>query len=170
LGIEISEKAAGKAKELLDDVIVGNIEEITLPYPQKYFDLIICSDILEHLLAPKEVLIKLANHLKPDGELLAVVPNVAEYGIRWMLLRGKWNYSRTGSMDYGHIRFFTKESMSKLLQSSGYKIKEIIAWVQLPLPIDFIDKYSNRLFSKLSRKYFDTLAARCFLFVAKVAK
>lgn len=166
-GIEISEKAAKKAKEVLDDVIVGNIEEINIPYPTEYFDIIICSDILEHLIAPEQVLVKLIKYLKPNGVLLVVVPNVAHYSLRWMLLRGKWKYTRTGSMDYGHIRFFTKKSMTKLLECSGYKTKNTIPWIDLPYPIRIIDKCSYGLFSKICKKFFDTILAKCLLFVAE---
>jgi 2-polyprenyl-3-methyl-5-hydroxy-6-metoxy-1,4-benzoquinol methylase len=166
-GIEISEKAAKKAKEDLDDVIVGNIEEIEIPYPKKYFDLIICSDILEHLISPEQVLVKLAKYLKLNGVLLVVVPNVAHFSLRWMLLRGKWKYTRTGSMDYGHIRFFTKKSMTKLLERSGYKTKYIIPWIDLPFPLRILDRVLYRLFSNICSKFFDTILAKCFLFVAE---
>jgi len=170
-GIEISEKAAKEAKNVLDDVIVGNIEELELPYPKEYFDIIICSDVIEHLFDPKRILVKLRDYLKSGGKLLMVVPNVAWYGVRLMLLRGRWEYKEYGIMDYGHIRWFTKESGCKLLKGCGYNIEEIIPYVVLPLPLNFLDRYLiTGLLSKISSKIFDTIFSRTFLYVAKKCK
>jgi len=167
-GVEISEEAAKKAAELLDDVLVGNIEKVDLPFPEKYFDTIICSDVLEHLFDPKQGLIKLRKYLKPNGELMVVVPNVAHYSIRLMLLMGRWEYRNVGSMDYGHLRFFTKKSMVTLLESSNYNVKEIIPYIVLPPPLSFINKYSGKILTRLYRRFFNTTFAQSFLYVAEV--
>jgi len=167
-GVEISEESAKKAAEILDDVWAGNIEKFDLPFPEKYFDIIICSDVLEHLFNPKQVLIKLRKYLKPNGELMVVVPNVAHYSIRLMLLLGRWEYENVGSMDYGHLRFFTKKSMANLLVSSRYKVKEIIPYIVLPPPLSFINKHSGKILSKLCKRFMNTIFAQSFLYVTEI--
>ncbi|MBO8180931.1 MAG: class I SAM-dependent methyltransferase [Archaeoglobus sp.] len=166
-GVEISKEAAKEAKNKLDDVVVGNIEEIELPYPKEYFDVIICSDVVEHLFNPKETLIKLRSYLKPNGKLLMVVPNVAWYRVRLMLLTGKWEYKEHGIMDYGHIRWFTKESGVRLLKESGYDVEEIIPYIVLPSPLSFVDHIFMKLLSKVSSKFFDTIFSQAFLYVGR---
>jgi len=170
-GIEISEIAIEKAREVLDGVVEGNIEEMEIPYPEEYFDIIICSDVLEHLFDPQEVLLKLRRHLKKSGKLMISVPNVAHYSIRWMLMKGNWEYKAFGLMDYGHLRFFTKKTMSHLLEASGYRIKEISPYISLPLPINVIDgKFLNRSLRKIctNSQLFDTFFTQTFLFIAEV--
>jgi len=165
-GIEISVTAAEEAKKVLDEVVVGNVEEITLPWPRDYFDIIVCSDILEHLFDPKSTLIKLREYLKPEGKLLVVVPNVAYYAVRLMLLRGKWEYQSHGILDYGHIRWFTKETARKLLMESGFPIVDVIPWIILPLPLRILDRKLCMFLSKIFGKFLDTWFARSFLFIA----
>lgn len=49
IGVEL--KRTGKAKERLDEVIVGDIQAISLPYPDRYFDYTIFGDVPERLSA-----------------------------------------------------------------------------------------------------------------------
>jgi len=47
----------------------------SLPYPDKYFDFIICSEVLEHLKNDNKGLQELHRVLKPKGTLIITVPN-----------------------------------------------------------------------------------------------
>nr|WP_240912232.1 class I SAM-dependent methyltransferase [Thermococcus sp. M39] len=166
-GVEISELAAKEAEKVLDGVIVGNIEEIDLPYPEGYFDVIICSDVLEHLFDPKNTLIRLKRYLNKDGVLLVVLPNVAHYTVRLALLRGKWEYQAHGILDIGHLRFFTKKSAVKMFKEAGYSIEGIIPYTVLPFPLNVLDKMLRRIFTRLFSRFCDTLFAYTYLYVLK---
>lgn len=162
-GVEISQKAAKKAKKVLDDVVVENIEEVRLPYPQEYFDVIICSDVIEHLFDPRSALTKLRKYLKPSGKILVVVPNVAWIGLRLSLLIGRWEYKDYGIMDYGHIRWFTKRSIIRLLSESGYEVEKIIPYI--PRKITRLLGGSKIAYSLA--KLWGSLIAYEFLIIAK---
>lgn len=170
-GIELSEIAAKEAEKYLDEIIIGNIEEIDLPYPAEYFDVIVCSNILEHLFDPKNVLIKLKKYLNKNGILLVVLPNVAHYTVRLALLRGKWEYQDTGILDVGHIRFFTKKSAVKMFKEAGYSVDNILSSsIILPFPFNIIDKIVGGIFTKLFNKFCDTLVVCTYLYILKVKK
>jgi 2-polyprenyl-3-methyl-5-hydroxy-6-metoxy-1,4-benzoquinol methylase len=56
-GIEVDLEAAKEARNYCKDVIIGDVESFEkLPYPEGFFDVIICADILEHLRRPDQVL------------------------------------------------------------------------------------------------------------------
>lgn len=77
VGIEKDRTAAEIAAKYLDDVIKADIEEIdSLPFPEGFFTVILCCDILEHLKRPDIVLIKLKRYLARNGVLIAVIPNI----------------------------------------------------------------------------------------------
>lgn len=164
-GVEISPIAAEESKKVLDNVAVGNIELIDLPYKENYFDIVICSDILEHLFSPELVLNKIYKYLKREGIFLMVVPNIAWYRMRLMLIGGKWEYGSSGIMDFGHIRWFTKKSGGKLLKNCGFHIKKIIPWIVLPSPINYLMKKMPEVFLK-PMYLFDRLLAQAFLYIA----
>lgn len=123
-GIDISEKAIKKAKKVLDKTILTDINSPDLDLPKNFFDLIIMSNILEHLPNPSAILIKFKKFLKKRGLFLIAVPNIAFWSIRLGLLVGKFEYQDFGVLDKGHLRFFTLSSSRKLVQEAGLEIKE----------------------------------------------
>ncbi|MFQ3549530.1 MAG: class I SAM-dependent methyltransferase [Armatimonadota bacterium] len=125
-GGEIDYDSAEKAKMIADQVIIGNIEDNSIwnNISDKY-DYVIMGDVLEHLIDPENVLLKLKNVLSENGELLLSVPNVAYYKIRLDLLFGRFNYTEFGILDSSHLKFFTKETLYKMLHNTGYEIKEL---------------------------------------------
>ncbi len=124
-GIEVDFMAGQAASKLLDDVLVGNIESLHLPYSYERFDCIILADVLEHLQDPWKVLLKLHRYLARDGVMLISVPNIRNLGIIDQLLCGNWRYQQAGILDSTHLRFFTAREFRRLLKKSGYKILHV---------------------------------------------
>jgi len=121
-GLDISDRAIKEAKKNLDKAYRLNIETDDLPFPPKSFDIIICADILEHLVDPLFVLEKLKLYLKNDGIFILSIPNVANIEVRWNLLWGRFDYKREGIMDDSHLRFFTKKTICRLIRKAGLEI------------------------------------------------
>src|SRR5690349_10310463 len=86
------------------------------------FDKILLLDVLEHLAAPERILRAAAHLVKPTGQVIVSVPNVAHLVVRLMLLFGYFNYADRGILDRTHLRFFTKSSIARLLAENGYSI------------------------------------------------
>lgn len=123
VGIEDVVQKAEIAKKSLDDVVIGDIEELkTLPYPENFFDVIVFADVLEHLIMPDSVLVSFKKYLKEEGVIIISVPNIARIDIRIKLLLGEFNYTQGGILDKTHLRFFTLDSMRRLLTDSGYVV------------------------------------------------
>jgi 2-polyprenyl-3-methyl-5-hydroxy-6-metoxy-1,4-benzoquinol methylase len=124
-GIELSHVAALEAMRVLDRVIEGNVELLDLPFEEGHFDCIVCADVLEHLLDPWSMVGKLRKFLKPDGVIVASIPNVGFHRVVRGLIRGKWSYADAGVLDRSHLRFFTWQSISALFQDSGFTIEKV---------------------------------------------
>lgn len=122
IGVELHEAAALNAKEKISQVIIGDIEKIELPFEENSFDVLILSEVLEHLVDPWNVLRKLHRYLKSGAVILASSPNVCHYRIILMLLRGEWNLTDDGIMDRTHLRWFTPKTFAKMFEDAGYKI------------------------------------------------
>ena len=72
-GDKVSEgyKASEIAKSKIDKIIIGDVENISIPYDNDYFDYIIYADVLEHLINPWELLTKHKSKLAYDGCIIA---------------------------------------------------------------------------------------------------
>jgi len=123
-GIEVVPEIAETALQKLDHVIVANLEHLPpLPVPPKYFDCIICGDVIEHLTRPQATLEWLKTFLSDGGLLLCSVPNIGHWSVVAGLLAGKFTYESKGLLDRTHLRFFTAESFRLLLMDSGFGIQ-----------------------------------------------
>lgn len=121
VGIDISTTSSEIAGKVLDKVYTLDIERQPLPQ-LKTFDLIILSDIIEHLFSPPQVIKKLLPYLSPTGKMLISTPNFLYWGNRINFLLGKFKYEQIGPFEEGHIRFFTYSSLRQLLEEAGLTI------------------------------------------------
>ena len=124
-GVEYNNDVAGVAKSNLDQVIIGDIQTLSLPFEREMFDCIILADILEHLIDPTIVLQKLSVFLKKDGVIICSIPNIRHYAALLKLIRHGWIYEDYGLFDRTHLRFFSLRSMKDLILNSGLKIQSI---------------------------------------------
>ena len=101
-----------------------------LPFPDGSFDLIVCKDILEHLLEPLRVLQEAKRVLRDNGTIVISVPNHFYWPMRLRSLVGKgivWRGLITDhgkdyrEWDYMHIRFFTYQGFRAFLAAAGLK-------------------------------------------------
>jgi len=125
-GIEKDPVIAQEAAKHLQKVIIGDIESISLPFSDSYFDCLIFADVLEHLQDPWSVLRKLRKYLCKGGKVIASIPNVQHYKVIRSLIRGHWNYTQSGILDISHLRFFTIEGIRDLFEQAGYKVEQVI--------------------------------------------
>jgi SAM-dependent methyltransferase len=110
-----------------DQFLVGNIESIELPYEEGHFDLIICGDVIEHLIDPWNVLKNLYRLLSDGGNIVASFPNLSYRKVlKNLILRNNFEYVESGILDKGHLRFFTIKSAIKMMGETGYKIVKVV--------------------------------------------
>lgn len=145
-GIEISEGAGFIAKSICD-CIIGNIENIELPYDKGFFSYIILGDVLEHLTDPWKVISNLKKYIKEDGYIIASIPNIMHGQILYELIHGKFTYVDAGILDKTHLRFFTINEIKELFHSNGYKIESISS-----VKVELHEEY-NLLIDKLCKAY-----------------
>lgn len=118
VGVELSAAAARAAAEVADEVLNRPITD-DLPLEPESFDVVVCADVLEHVLEPAAVLSTAARLCRPGGAVVVSVPNVAFWQARLRLVLGVWRYEPTGLFDSGHVRFLTRETLLAMVAESG---------------------------------------------------
>ncbi len=153
-GVDYNHEAIEIAKTYLNKAIVVDLEnqDLTRVLNQKY-DYIVCADVLEHLKDPGKTLKEVKGLLNENGKLLISIPNIAYIGVILTLMSGDFRYTHEGILDKTHLRFFTLNSFTKLLNDYGYKAK-VDDNVIMPLEesefATFIDTdLYNKLYSEL---------------------
>ena len=115
-GVDISETALEVARANAPGAEFFNVEEEdSWLLPQRY-DACWCSEVLEHLFSPSEALRKIACALKPEGALWGTVPY---HGLLKNLAISFFGFDRHFDLEGGHIRFFTRRSLTKIIRASG---------------------------------------------------
>jgi SAM-dependent methyltransferase len=110
-GVEISRTATEYARAEGFKVFCGDLSEAE--YPAGYFDVIIASELLEHVDDPGRVVAEMARILRPGGLLWATTPN--SEGLSARVLGLNWT---TVSPD--HLHLFSRKGISKLLRGAGF--------------------------------------------------
>ncbi len=122
-GIESNLNAAEDAKNFAQ-ILVADIEQTKLDYPQDFFDYIILADVLGQLRNPWTILNQLYQYLAPGGKILASIPNVMHFTIIRNLLHGRWMYENSGILARTNLRFFTLSEINQLFSGAGYTISD----------------------------------------------
>lgn len=121
-GVDISPQAVREAEKHLDGAQVLDLTgEWTGKLFETDFDLIVMSEVLEHLFKPEVVLLKIKEHF--NCPVIVTVPNILFWKNRLKIFLGYFTYTETGLMDRGHIHFFSFSSFKQLLEETGFKIK-----------------------------------------------
>jgi len=104
-----------------------NIEKEALPYPEKYFDVVICGEVIEHLIEnPVFSLYNIHRILKDDGVLIISTPNVFRYqNVLKFICNHKFSiydpYSNYGL--YGrHNREYSMYEFQDILEKTGFSV------------------------------------------------
>jgi len=183
-GIDVSEKAIERAKELntFPNVRFAVVSAEQLIAEEKKYDAIICSEVLEHLNKPGDLLNTLSQSLTNTGVLIVTVPNgmgprelFVTKPVIWLqkkdnflwrsvlkvkkLLGYQGTTVQSNASDLTHIQFFTRRSLHSLATSNNFKIIQFgkTNFIEDVFPFSFCAK-KNPFLQKVDCKIVDMLA------------
>ncbi|MFB6191143.1 MAG: class I SAM-dependent methyltransferase [Candidatus Nanohaloarchaea archaeon] len=118
--------------ENYDEVIEFDLNSRKALDLDREFDLVICFDVLEHILAPRKRLDDISQNLAPGGYLIASTHNFANLGNRLKLLKGEMpgNFFRNDYTGMNHAHPFTWGTFRKTLEEAGLKIEDSFAYTK----------------------------------------
>lgn len=127
---------------LLDRLVCGDIEELVQQAvgSKAEFDLVILDNVLEHLLEPGQLLLGVAQLLRPNGLLIIEVPNDFSMVQNHLLAEGRipspfW----VASPD--HISYFNAEGLNALLNHHGFFLQTMLA--DFPIDLFLFNEKTN---------------------------
>lgn len=152
-GVEYSPTAAESAQNHLNNVLLGTYAECHNKLPDKYFDLVICNDVIEHMPDHMEFLSQIKSKIAPGGVIMGSIPNIRHHSILYeLIVKQEWQYRVNGILDETHLRFFTKKSLIRTLTEAGYTI-DFLSGINYDKPNTTpTPKYAKRLIRLLAGK------------------
>lgn len=154
-GIDISSVQIERAKNRLGNkakLMVAKGEN--LPFSDKTFDRIICTEVFEHVLQPELILLEMKRVLRDDGIISLSVPNekliiftkkiLLNCGLRRVLepKESQWDLAAKNNLDEWHIH----EYGLKLIKEQSIKLFRILTVKRIPfsvVPFRYVLKLSK---------------------------
>jgi SAM-dependent methyltransferase len=158
-GIEISEFAANFCISKGLPVFKGQINRKYLE-GLDLFDIVVMLDVIEHIPNPKEIFSLLQEFINPGGIIIITTGNI---GSLYARISSKYWRLMTPPQ---HLFFFSKKTITALLESEGFKVLEIQSpWKFVSFGLIFY-QFFNRLGIKVKFNFVNRIGIYLNLFDA----
>ncbi|WP_022950475.1 class I SAM-dependent methyltransferase [Leucothrix mucor] len=122
-GIEPSKDAGSVAETQAYKVLYGTYEDCFDLLPDNFFDLVVCNDVIEHMVDHDHFFSSIKKKMQKKGFITGSIPNVRYYrNLKSLLLKKDWQYQNSGVLDRTHLRFFTEKSLLRTFKEHDYVI------------------------------------------------
>ena len=125
-GIQIAKRAHPNV-EFVEALIDRNLTRL------QRFDLVISSDVIEHLYRPSDLLDAASALVKPRGDLLLGTPYHGYLKNLALALSGRMDAHFSALHDGGHIKFFSVKTLSTLMRAHGFEDLSFTFYGRAPL-------------------------------------
>jgi SAM-dependent methyltransferase len=151
-GIDWSTEALRRAQARGLTVVRGGVAEPGLPVADGVADVVIMSELIEHLVDPDGAVAEVRRVLRPGGSLLLSTPNLAAWYNRGLLAAGiqpvfsevslNGVFGRPGRVVAGHLRLFTRRALTEFLTASGFRCVTVSGarYHDVPRPLGPLDR------------------------------
>ncbi len=129
-GIDWSGDALRQAQAVGLTVVRASVSGGSLPVADGAADVVIMSELIEHLVDPDGAVAEARRILRPGGSLLLSTPNLAAWYNRGLLALGiqpifsevslRGVFGRPGRVVAGHLRLYTRRALTEFLTASGF--------------------------------------------------
>ena len=126
-GLTLNEQEAALAAPHYGQVRVANLDsaDLTALFAPGSYDVIVCADVLEHTRHPEQVLAACRRLLAEGGRVLISIPNAGYCGLIAELMAGEFRYRPEGLLDETHLRFFTRQALTRFLHEGRWAIEHL---------------------------------------------
>jgi ubiquinone/menaquinone biosynthesis C-methylase UbiE len=113
--IDISRTQLNRVKDIIKEAKIVDLNSEKLPYKDNTFDIVIVSELLEHVFYPDKVLTEAIRTMKKDGSFLLTYPNSGALQLRLSLLFSGASPLLNYPGNKEHIRYFRKKDIQEMI-------------------------------------------------------
>jgi 2-polyprenyl-3-methyl-5-hydroxy-6-metoxy-1,4-benzoquinol methylase len=108
------------------------VDDDPSPLGNESFDVAIATEVIEHLAKPRNLPRFAKQLLRPGGHLIISTPYHGYLKNLILALTNKWDAHLNPFWDGGHIKFWSRNTLSQLLNETGFRIVRFIGAGRLP--------------------------------------
>jgi len=134
VGVELDESGAGIARHAHPDIPFyrAGTEDDPAHLSEAPFDAVVSTEVIEHLYAPHRLLAYASGVLKSDGHLMLSTPYHGYLKNLALCVFDKWDHHHDPLWTGGHIKFWSRNTPSKLLAGNGFQVTRFAGAGRLP--------------------------------------
>jgi ubiquinone/menaquinone biosynthesis C-methylase UbiE len=121
-GVDISERFLKIARKNGLKVKLANIEK-EIPFKKGFFNAVLCSEVMEHIVDTDKVLCEINRVLEINGDLILTIPNVNSIISYPMMLFFDLPPYLSARYKSPHVRDFTLKTIKMALKNNGFRIE-----------------------------------------------
>jgi len=121
-GCDADEEGVRQAGRLGGNYLCYSIYDEPKKFPESDYDFVVSAEVVEHLFKPTSLPYFAHEVLKDDGYFLITTPYHGYIKNLVLSIFNKWDGHLDPFWDGGHIKFWSKKSLTKLLENAGFKI------------------------------------------------
>lgn len=164
-GMDLTLEIMKNAIPLLEEAKACDVGKDVFPWADASFDVVVCTEVIEHIFDTDHLLAEIYRVLKPGGSLVISTPNLASLTNRILLGVGGWqplatdvsarvsNYGnpfKKNLIPAGHVRDFTFKAFIDILNAHKLKPETIVSIpVVAKQPFAFVEGLICRIFPGL---------------------
>jgi SAM-dependent methyltransferase len=105
--------------------VTFHLADVTAQMPPEvaagYFDAVLCAEVIEHIFEPRKLVENAYHLLKPGGRILITTPYHGYWKNLALALTGRMDGHFTVLWDFGHIKFWSRKTLTILLRDGGFR-------------------------------------------------
>ncbi len=97
------------------------------------FDIAVCLEVVEHLYSPQIAMASISRLLNPGGIVVLSTPYHSYAKNLALCLAGKWDFHHHPLVEHGHIKFWSRATLERLIETSALRPTEFHRLGRVPI-------------------------------------
>lgn len=134
VGVDPSATGIGNARGLVPEGTFYQMGVYDDPagIPEEDFDVAVSTEVVEHLVCPAALPRFASRKLRPGGWLVVSTPYHGYMKDLALAVAGRWDAHHCPCWDGGHIKFWSRRSLTDLLSENGFEVTGFAGVGRLP--------------------------------------
>jgi 2-polyprenyl-6-hydroxyphenyl methylase/3-demethylubiquinone-9 3-methyltransferase len=134
MGCDASASGIALAREAHPEVDFFE-HDISNPLPAGFagaYDAVVSLEVVEHLMQPRHLVARAYSALRPGGVLIMSTPYHGYWKNLSLALTNRFDAHWHPLRDFGHVKFFSRRTLSQLACEAGFSTKQFIRVGRIP--------------------------------------